>query len=291
MTGQYPPPYPDGTQPPAQPGYPPPPPGYQPAPPPAYQPPQYASPQYPQAQYQQAQYPQAQYPATGVQPPPFQTAFPPSAQPPGMPVFPVQAPPPRSNRGILIGTLIGGVVLILVCGAALTGVVMFRTAHRGGTTTTTGSLAGLIDYRTSNPSWLARDHQDGTIDYPMTPPAGGPHHPRWQDCMGDVYPKQIDNGNAVHSLEHGAVWITYLPTTSASDVEKLASRVRGQSYLMLSPYPGQPTAVSLQAWGYQLPLPGVYLKLVDAFIARFRLNASVEPGATCTNGTTTTLTG
>ena len=50
-------------------------------------------------------------------------------------------------------------------------------------------------------------------------------------------------------MEHGAVWVTYRPDLPADQVEVLRGLVEGNPYRMLSPYPGQIVAVSLQAWG------------------------------------------
>ena len=44
--------------------------------------------------------------------------------------------------------------------------------------------------------------------------------------MGDVYDAPIANEHAVHSLEHGAVWITYRPDLPADQVDKLAEQGR-----------------------------------------------------------------
>src|SRR5215208_5439695 len=56
---------------------------------------------------------------------------------------------------------------------------------------------------------LSRDHVRGRINYPQNPPVGGPHNPVWQKC--GFYSKPVRNEHAVHSMEHGAVWITYRP--------------------------------------------------------------------------------
>ena len=65
------------------------------------------------------------------------------------------------------------------------------------------------------------DHQHvtGTVHYNRNPPAGGPHNPVWLHC--GVYTQPVANENAVHSLEHGAVWITYRPTLSSAGINHL----------------------------------------------------------------------
>ena len=65
------------------------------------------------------------------------------------------------------------------------------------------------------------NHVTTTVKYDTSPPIGGNHNPIWADCTGTVYKTQIANENAVHMLEHGAVWITYNPkTATAADIKR-----------------------------------------------------------------------
>lgn len=152
------------------------------------------------------------------------------------------------------------------------------------------AIQGVQDFTTTHAQDLAvgnGNHVSGRVQYFATPSVGGNHNPVWQNCMGDVYPQQISSEHATHSLEHGAVWVTYDPAKlPAEDVERLAGKVRGTDYMLMSPFPGQPFPISLQVWGYQLRVDSVSDKRIDEFIRTARLNASVEPGATCSGGIT-----
>ncbi len=122
------------------------------------------------------------------------------------------------------------------------------------------------------------------VAYDHFPPSGGPHDQTWATCTGTVYSKPIRTENAVHSLEHGAVWIAYNPDKlDAAGVDELKSKVDGQPYMMLSPYPGLDTPIALQSWGHQLKLDSADDKRIAQFIAALRLNKYTykEVGASC----------
>ena len=126
-------------------------------------------------------------------------------------------------------------------------------------------------------------HRDGTISYDTAPPTGGDHNGYWADCAGTVYPQPIANENAVHMLEHGAVWITYRPGLPAAQVQQLAGMVDGVDRMALSPYPNLATPISVQAWGYQLTATSPADPRIAQFIAAVRYNPKTTPeyGATC----------
>ncbi|MFI8568869.1 DUF3105 domain-containing protein [Rhodococcus sp. NPDC078407] len=122
------------------------------------------------------------------------------------------------------------------------------------------------------------------VAYDQSPPFGGPHDAVWATCTGIVYPEAIRTENAVHSLEHGAVWVTYNPDDLNEDqVESLADRVDGETQMMMSPYPGLDSPVALQSWGHQLKLDSVDDERIGQFISALRLNrfAYPEVGASC----------
>lgn len=132
---------------------------------------------------------------------------------------------------------------------------------------------------------LTRNHVTTTVTYPMKPPVGGDHNPVWMNCDGEVYKKAIPDMSAVHSLEHGSVWVTYTDKASDADVAKLAERVGRTPYSLMSPYRGQTGTIMLSAWGNQVTVDSADDRRVDQFFAKFVQGAQTpEPGASCTGG-------
>ncbi|WP_025272163.1 DUF3105 domain-containing protein [Haloglycomyces albus] len=136
--------------------------------------------------------------------------------------------------------------------------------------------------------WVATfQHVDALEREFSDPPAGGAHFPVWQNCMGRIYEEPIENGHAIHSLEHGAIWLTYDPAAlSAQDISLLERRVTDRPYSMMSPFPGQSSPVIVTAWGMQLFTDNAGDPAIDAFADTYAQNAETtpEPGATCGNG-------
>jgi hypothetical protein len=130
-------------------------------------------------------------------------------------------------------------------------------------------------------------HVEGHLSYQQSPPIGGNHSQYWADCTGTVYPNAIANENAVHMLEHGAVWITYKPGLPADQIATLSKLVTGVNQMAMSPYPGTMAGgpISLQSWGYQLFVPNASDPRIKQFIAALKGVNDPEPSATCSQPT------
>ncbi len=114
--------------------------------------------------------------------------------------------------------------------------------------------------------YVGNQHTSDPVSYTETPPAGGQHDPVWEDC--GVYTAQVRNENAVHSLEHGTVWVTYRPGTSADDVQALETALGSvkDKKTILSPYPGLPAPVVVTVWNAQLQLDGASDPRLQTFL-------------------------
>jgi len=158
-------------------------------------------------------------------------------------------------------------------------------------------VAGLAVYFVTRPSThaaqpqgvqtfsnLSRNHVTGQVNYPQTPPVGGNHNAVWLNC--GIYTSPVANENAVHSMEHGAVWITYQPTLPTADVTTLQHAAAGKSYVILSPYSGIPAPVVASAWGVQLRLTGASDPKLAQFINYYQQGPQTpEAGSPCSGGT------
>ena len=130
------------------------------------------------------------------------------------------------------------------------------------------------------------NHTEDAVDYAETPPVGGAHNPVWQNS--GFYEEPIRNENAVHTLEHGAVWITYAPDLPQDQKDALRELVEGRDCLLASPYPELPggSPIMASAWGMQLAIESADDPKLQQFVQYYRRGPQTpEPGATCTGGT------
>jgi len=142
-------------------------------------------------------------------------------------------------------------------------------------------IAGLFTFDVPS-----REHVEGHVDYPQTPPVGGPHNPVFQNC--GFYDQPVGNEHAVHSLEHGAVWITYRPDLPTDQIALLRDLAAQHDHVLVSPYPGLPAPVVASAWGQQLWLDKADDPRLGQFVALFENNGP-ELGGPCAGGTSETV--
>ncbi|WP_019872892.1 DUF3105 domain-containing protein [Sporichthya polymorpha] len=173
-------------------------------------------------------------------------------------------------------TIAAAVVGVATAGLFIAAIAVAVSRDDDGAVVASGEIPGV---QTFTPE---AGHVPTPVQYAQTPPAGGEHAAAWLNC--GTYTAPVPNENAVHSMEHGAVWITYRPDLPAAQVTKLKNAMP-DSFGVLSPYPGIATPVVASAWGRQLPLESPDDPRLGEFIRAFRLgDQAPEPGAPCTGG-------
>lgn len=127
------------------------------------------------------------------------------------------------------------------------------------------------------------DHQEGNLDYPSSPPTAGTHNPVWANCR--FYEEPVPDENAVHSLEHGAVWVAYAEDLAAEEVGALEQLAGGSDHLLVAPYPGLDSPIVLTAWNRQLAVDSGSDPRVLAFLETY-LDGPTAPEveAPCSGG-------
>lgn len=180
----------------------------------------------------------------------------------------------KRNRRIAIWSSVAGgiaVVALLVTAIVLTPQPVSYTAGGEG-----AEIEGVETFDN------AAGHVEGTVDYPQTPPAGGEHNQVWLNC--GVYEQPVPNENAVHSLEHGALWVTYDPALSDGQLAALRAKLPS-TYVVLSPFDGLPSPIVLSGWNTQLQLDDADDPRIAEFFEEYWKSQDVpEPGALCSGG-------
>lgn len=183
----------------------------------------------------------------------------------------------KRRRSRLVWWIVGSAAALLVVAAIVASIVFAPavppTYDRGDSD---GSgIEGLETFENT------ANHVDTTVDYEQTPPAGGDHNAIWLNC--GVYTEPVPNENAVHSLEHGAVWVTYDPAqVSDDDIAALEAQLPS-TYTVLSPYEGMDTPIAVSAWNAQLKVDAADDERIEEFVrAYWRSTNAPEPNAACT---------
>ena len=186
-------------------------------------------------------------------------------------LFKKQQAAKRRNR--IIGISLGGVAVAAIIALVVVFVVSIPPKVDPGSI----AIKGLKTY-----SGLTSNHVTGTVDYPQTPPVGGDHAAAWLNC--GIYTEPVPTENAVHDLEHGAVWVTYNPDqVTGDDLTTLQGEVPS-TFITMSPWPDLKAPVVASAWGAQVELDGVDDPRLQQFIDKYWKSADAPEQAACTGG-------
>jgi hypothetical protein len=134
-------------------------------------------------------------------------------------------------------------------------------------------------------STLSREHKDGDLGYDLSKsvPVGGEHNARWAACK--LWYTPVATEYAIHSMEHGAVWIAYLGTVSDSEVERLEELTAKYPYLLATPTELLPAPIVVSAWGVQMTTNDAGDPKIEEFVKKYAQGPQTpEPGAPCKEG-------
>ncbi len=149
------------------------------------------------------------------------------------------------------------------------------------------------------------DVRSGSVDYPGSPPAGGPYNAMWQTC--GAYTAPIYDEYAVHTLARGAVWATYRPGLPAAELTTLAAVLKTPievtvpqpegsqqkpapkktvtALSLLSPRENLPAPIVLTVWNAQVSAQSADDENLKLFVETYGLAQDApESGAGCAGG-------
>ncbi len=162
------------------------------------------------------------------------------------------------------------------------GAVPSRTAADAGATDDSSPAVDIEGVKAT--SDLPKDHVEGPVTYERMLPVGGRHSPRWLACA--VYDKPVPLELAVHSLEHGGVWLAHRPGVDGRPLAQLQARDKtSREYVLVSPQDGLPAAVVAVAWGLSLEVDDPADGRLEQFVRAYAGGGQGgEPGAPCAGG-------
>ena len=181
----------------------------------------------------------------------------------------------KRRRSKLVWWIVGSTAAVAIIGLIVASIVFAPPPPKEYEAGSDGvEIEGVETYENTT------QHVEGVVEYEQTPPAGGPHNAVWLNC--GLYDQPVPNENAVHSMEHGAIWVTY-DADALSDEE--LSTLRGElpsSYVVLSPYEGLDSPIVLSAWNQQLKLDSADDERIGQFFEEYWRSQNVpEPNASC----------
>ena len=171
-----------------------------------------------------------------------------------------------------------GLIIVAAVVAAALGALTAMLVLDSGQQAASGPPGGVEEIEVPS-----RNHVEGRLSYAQNPPVGGNHSPVWQNS--GFYDEPIRDENAVHTMEHGAVWITYSQDLPGKQKETLQNLVERQTCVLASPYPDLAAPIVASAWGKQLKLEEAEDPDLERFVRSYQQGPQTpEPGAACSGG-------
>lgn len=143
-------------------------------------------------------------------------------------------------------------------------------------------VEGTVEYKIESRKHVA----SGThvANYNSNPPSSGDH---WdQPAKAGVYENEQPDEQLVHNLEHGYIWISYLPKLEQSEATDSAQLKQGISdedkkaledlvknddwKMILAPRRANDSLIALSAWGRVLKMDSLNLDKIREFIRVYR---------------------
>ncbi|MGO4689808.1 DUF3105 domain-containing protein [Glaciibacter sp. 2TAF33] len=179
----------------------------------------------------------------------------------------------RSARNRRIGIITGVVAVVAVLGVVITSIVLTPQQASYSAGSSGATVKGVETFTNT------ANHVETPVTYAQTPPVGGEHNPVWLNC--GVYTEPVPNENAVHALEHGAIWVTYDPSLSATELDALKAKLPS-TYVVLSPFEGLPSDIVLSGWNVQLQVDSASDERIGQFFEEYwKGGTAPELGASC----------
>lgn len=111
------------------------------------------------------------------------------------------------------------------------------------------------------------------VTYGTNPPTSGSHLAEAEKW--GIYGEEVDELKAVHSLEHGGVWISYkdLSEEERQQLEEIGRSNPGST--LVSPRAANDTRIAVASWGRMMKLNEVDTALIQKYIETY-INDSPE---------------
>jgi hypothetical protein len=145
------------------------------------------------------------------------------------------------------------------------------------------AIEGLI----TNKGKLSQEHSDTKLKYDLSKsiPMGGVHNSYWVACK--VWDTAVAAEYAIHSMEHGAIWIVYNNSLKPAEVNVIKNLAKNDPYLLVTKVDGAKDPITVTAWGFQIKAKKANDPRIPLFIKTYK-NSKTTPelGAPCVPGLT-----